>query len=106
MDHPEFAGMISMPFLWMHTVKCAPSGGLLHPWRLGIHRVSRFLMKQPANCPFEDQIFVGDQTRSNLMRIVLEKVQEARGDLHLLIGPQSGVVRNQFNEQGVLYVVD
>jgi hypothetical protein len=56
--------------------------------------------------PFEDQIFVGDQTRSNLMRIYLEKVQGAyQGAIFNFIDPmQSGIVRNQFDKNGVLYV--
>lgn len=56
--------------------------------------------------PFVDQIFVGDQTRANLMRIDLEKVQgEYQGAIFNFIDPvYSGVVRNTFGPDGSLWL--
>ena len=86
MDHPEFAGkdLNAISVDAYREMRNSPAVYFIHGETWQIHRVSRFLMKQPANSVlFEDQIFVGDQTRSNLMRIVLEKVQGAYqgGDL-------------------------
>lgn len=56
--------------------------------------------------PFENQMFVGDQTHSNLMRIALEKVQgEYQGAIFpFREGFASGILRLAFAEDGALYV--
>ncbi len=56
--------------------------------------------------PFEGQIFVGDQSRSNIMRICLEKVGgEYQGAIFNFIDPlQTGVNRLAFAKDGSLWV--
>ena len=55
--------------------------------------------------PFEGQVIIGDQTRSNLMRAALEKVDgEYQGVVFDFIDPlQCGVVRNIFGPDGSLW---
>lgn len=55
---------------------------------------------------FEDQVFVGDQTKSVLMRINLEKIRgEYQGAVFPFIGPmQSGLIRNVFGPDGSLWI--
>ena len=59
-------------------------------------------MKQPANSVLLKIRYHGGSDPIQFMRIVLEKVQGAYGGIHLIEGLQSGVVRNQFNEQRAL----
>ena len=56
--------------------------------------------------PFSDQIFVGDQTRSNLMRICLEKIGgEYQGAIFNFADPLScGVMRQVFGPDGSMWV--
>ena len=56
--------------------------------------------------PFAGQMFLGDQTKSNLIRICLEKVGgEYQGAVFQFVaGLDSGVVRNAFAPDGSLYV--
>jgi hypothetical protein len=56
--------------------------------------------------PFAGQFFIGDQTRSNLMRASLEKVGgEYQGVVFNFIHPlQSGCIRGAFAPDGSLYV--
>lgn len=56
--------------------------------------------------PFAGQIFVGDQSLSNLMRIDLEKVSgQYQGAIFNFIAPlQCGVIRNVFGPDGSLWV--
>ncbi|MEM0895973.1 MAG: hypothetical protein AAGJ79_03730 [Verrucomicrobiota bacterium] len=56
--------------------------------------------------PFDGQIFIGDQTRSNVFRAVLEKVGgEWQGSVIEFINPlQSGCIRLSFAPDGSLYV--
>lgn len=55
--------------------------------------------------PFENQIFVGDQTRSNVFRVVLEEVDgEYQGcAINFIDHLQSGVVRSRFASDGSLW---
>ena len=56
--------------------------------------------------PFKDQFFIGDQTRSNIFRVSLQKV----GDIYqgcvidFMTGFQSGVIRLKFAPDGALWV--
>ena len=56
--------------------------------------------------PFKDQFFIGDQTRSSIFRVSLQKV----GDIHqgcvfdFMTGFQSGCIRLKFDSQGALWV--
>jgi hypothetical protein len=56
--------------------------------------------------PFEDQIFLGDQTKSNEMRAWLEKVGgEYQGVVFNFVSPlQCGVIRNRFAADGSLWI--
>ena len=56
--------------------------------------------------PFEDQIFIGDQTKSNIMRAVLERVGgEYQGVVFDFADPlQCGVIRNCFASDGSLWI--
>jgi hypothetical protein len=56
--------------------------------------------------PFEDQVFIGDQTRSNMMRAVLERVGgEYQGAVFDFADPlQCGVIRNRFASDGSLWI--
>ena len=56
--------------------------------------------------PFEDQVFIGDQTKSNEMRAWLERVGgEYQGVVFDFVDPlQCGVVRNRFAADGSLWV--
>jgi hypothetical protein len=56
--------------------------------------------------PFEDQIFLGDQTKSNEMRAWLEKVGgEYQGVVFNVVSPlQCGVIRNRFAADGSLWI--
>jgi hypothetical protein len=56
--------------------------------------------------PFDGQIFVGDQTMSNLMRVSLDKVNgQYQGTVWNFIRPlECGVIRQVFDSKGRLYV--
>ncbi len=56
--------------------------------------------------PFEGQVFIGDQTKSNEMRAWLEKVGgEYQGVVFDFVDPlQCGVIRNRFAPDGSLWV--
>lgn len=56
--------------------------------------------------PFAGQIFVGDQTQSNLFRVLLEKVNgKYQGAvINFIDGFQSGNIRTSFDQQGQLWV--
>ncbi len=56
--------------------------------------------------PFSDQVFIGDQTRSNEMRAWLEKVGgEYQGVVFDFVDPlQCGVIRNRFAPDGSLWL--
>ncbi|WP_440874263.1 DUF7133 domain-containing protein [Thalassotalea sp. PLHSN55] len=56
--------------------------------------------------PFSGQIFIGDQTQSNVSRAMLEKVQgQYQGAvIEFASGLQSGNIRVNFDEQGQLWV--
>jgi len=56
--------------------------------------------------PFEGQIFIGDQTQSNVFRVMLEKVEgQYQGAVMNFIGGfQSGNIRTSFDNHGQLWV--
>jgi hypothetical protein len=56
--------------------------------------------------PFEDQVFIGDQTKSNEMRVWLERVGgEYQGVVFDFVDPlQCGVIRNRFAPDGSLWI--
>ncbi len=56
--------------------------------------------------PFTGQVFIGDQTKSNVMRVALEKIDGAyQGAIFNFVDTlQSGVIRNTFGPDGSLWV--
>lgn len=56
--------------------------------------------------PFKGQMFIGDQTQSNIFRVMLEKVKgKYQGAvINFIDGFQSGNIRVQFDQQGQLWV--
>jgi hypothetical protein len=56
--------------------------------------------------PFAGQIFVGDQTQSNIFRVLLDRVngQYQGAVINFMNGFQSGNIRNMFDQQGQLWV--
>ncbi|MCF2949385.1 PQQ-dependent sugar dehydrogenase [Paraglaciecola aquimarina] len=56
--------------------------------------------------PFENQIFIGDQTQSNVFRVMLDKVNgKYQGAvINFIDGFQSGNIRLDFDTQGQLWV--
>jgi hypothetical protein len=108
MDHPEFAGkdldkitveeydrLRTLPALWL------PHGDLSNsPGEPTVDST------QGKFGPFAGQFFIGDQTRSNLMRAYLENVGgEYQGVVFNFIHPlQSGCLRTAFGPDGSLWV--
>jgi len=56
--------------------------------------------------PFEGQIFVGDQTQSNVFRIMLEEIDGVRQGavINFIDGFQSGNIRVTFDQKGQLWI--
>lgn len=56
--------------------------------------------------PFKGQIFIGDQTQSNVFRVMLDKVngQYQGAVMNFVGGMQSGNIRTRFDSQGDLWV--
>jgi hypothetical protein len=56
--------------------------------------------------PFSGQIFVGDQTQSNLFRVLLDKVngQYQGAVINFMNGFQSGNIRAEFDSKGQLWI--
>ncbi len=109
MDHPDFQGKD------LNAISVEEYGQLRSPPAVF------FIHGDLANSPgeptfnetggkfgpwFEDQVFVGDQTKSVLMRINLEKIRgEYQGAVFPFIGPmQTGLIRNRFGPDGSLWI--
>ncbi|WAJ72431.1 DUF7133 domain-containing protein [Catenovulum adriaticum] len=56
--------------------------------------------------PFTGQIFIGDQTQSNIFRVILDKVNGSYQGavINFVGGMQSGNIRTKFDSQGQLWV--
>lgn len=108
MDHPDFQSkdlneistedyrkMWTRPAVWMPHGELANSPG-----------EPTFDNTGGQFGPFNGQIFVGDQTMSNLMRISLEKVNgHYQGAVWNFIRPlECGVIRQVFDSNGRLYI--
>ena len=108
MDHPDFQGkdLNAIPVETYDELRTPPAVFFIHGDLANSPGEPVFNETGGQFGPFEDQVFVGDQSRSNLMRIYLEKVQgEYQGAIFNFIDPmQTGIVRNQFDKNGVLYV--
>lgn len=91
----EFARMVAPPAVWFIHRELADSPGEVTFNYTG----GRF-------GPFDDQIFVGDQNRANVTRIVLEKIGgEYQGvAFEFMNGLASGCVRSVFGPDGSLWL--
>lgn len=91
----EFAQMLRPPAVWFPHRELADSPGEV----TFNHTGGRF-------GPFENQIFVGDQNRANVARIVLEKIGgKYQGvALEFMNGLASGSVRSVFGPDGSLWL--
>lgn len=56
--------------------------------------------------PFEGQIFIGDQTQSNVFRVILDEVNDVYQGavINFIDGFQSGNIRTEFDNKGQLWV--
>jgi hypothetical protein len=108
MDHPDFQGqdLNAIAVDTYRQLRTPPAVFFIHGDLANSPGEPVFNETGGQFGPFENQVFVGDQTRSNLMRVYLEKVQGTyQGAIFNFIDPmQSGIVRNQFDKHGVLYV--
>jgi glucose/arabinose dehydrogenase len=91
----EFQKVRTMPVVWIPYGELAQSPG-----------EPTFDYTGGKFGPFDGQIFVGDQTKSNIMRINLEKVDGAyQGAVFNFVEVlQSGVIRNAFAPDGSLWI--
>lgn len=91
----EFEAMSEKPVVWIPHVEVANSPG--NPtWNTTKGKFG----------PFEGQIFIGDQTQSNIFRVILDKVNgHYQGAvINFMNRFQSGNVRTVFDNQGQLWV--
>lgn len=91
----DFAVMAETPVVWFPHQEVANSPG--NPvWD----------MSDGAFGPFAGQAFVGDQTQSNVVRIILEEVagQQQGAVIPFADGFQSGNIRLAFDPEGALWV--
>ena len=107
-DHPDYAGVD------LNTVPVAKYGQLRKPAAVNFPHGD--LANSPGEPvvddtggrfgPFGGQLFVGDQTRSNVFRVVLDKVQgQYQGcAINFIDHLQSGIVRSRFAADGSLWV--
>lgn len=107
-DHPNFAGknlnrisaeeydhLRTRPAVWLpHQELCSSPGEPVFDETGGKFG------------PFKDQVFIGDQTKSNVMRASLERVGgEYQGVVFDFVDPlQCGVIRSRFAPDGSLWV--
>lgn len=108
MDHPEFTGkdLNAIPVEEYEKMRHPPAVFFIHGDLANSPGEPVFNETGGKFGPFENQVFVGDQTKSVLMRIFLEKVNgEYQGCVFPFIGPmQSGIVRNRFGPDGSLWI--
>jgi len=95
MSFDELGAMAEKPVVWIPHVEVANSPGNPEWDQTG-----------GLFGPFEGQIFIGDQTQSNVFRVILEKVDgEYQGAvLNFVGGFQSGNIRTSFDQHGQLWV--
>ncbi|MDO6536641.1 DUF7133 domain-containing protein [Alteromonas stellipolaris] len=95
MSVETFAQMSEKPVVWIPHVEVANSPG--NPeWDTTEGKFG----------PFKGQIFIGDQTQSNLFRVLLEKVngQYQGAVINFMNKFQSGNIRTEFDVNGQLWV--
>ncbi len=108
MDHPDFKGkdLNSIPVEDYEKLRTPPAVLLPHGDLSNSPGEPTPDSTSGKFGPFAGQMFIGDQTRSNLMRVALEKVGgEFQGAVFNFIHPlQSGCIRTAFAPDGSLYV--
>lgn len=95
MSLDSLAAMSEKPVVWIPHVEVANSPG--NPeWDTSKGKFG----------PFTDQIFVGDQTQSNIFRVILDKVNGVYQGavINFMNNFQSGNIRLEFDNQGQLWV--
>lgn len=95
MKDEEFEKMRTLPVVWIPQEEIANSPG--NPeWNATKGKFG----------PFENQFFVGDQTRSNIFRVSLQKVEGRYQGcvIDFMSGFQCGNIRLKFDQQGALWV--
>lgn len=107
-DHPDYAGVD------LDTISIEKYGQLREPAAVNFPHGD--LANSPGEPvvddtggrfgPFAGQMFVGDQTRSNVFRVVLDKVQgQYQGcAINFIDHLQTGIVRSRFAADGSLWV--
>ena len=107
-DHPDFAGrdLNAIPVAEYDRLRTPPAVWIPQGQLANSPSQPVFDYTNGKFGPFADQIFVGDQTRSNLMRIFLEKIGgESQGVVFNFMDPlQTGVNRLEFAPDGSLWV--
>ncbi|WP_017446919.1 DUF7133 domain-containing protein [Gayadomonas joobiniege] len=91
----DFAKFSEKPVVWIPHIEVANSPG--NPeWDTSGGKFG----------PFEGQIFIGDQTQSNVFRVILDKVKgEYQGAvINFVGGMQSGNIRTHIDNKGQLWV--
>jgi hypothetical protein len=91
----KLASMSEKPVVWIPHIEVASSPG--NPeWDTTAGKFG----------PFKDQIFIGDQTQSNVFRVILDKVNGVYQGavLNFMNGFQSGNIRTSFDNKGQLWV--
>ena len=109
MDHPEFQGrdLNELSIGDYEQRRHPPAVYFIHGDLANAPGEPRFNETGGKFGPwFEDQVFVGDQSKSMMMRIHLEKIRgEYQGVIFPFVGPmQAGIIRNIFDDQGTLWV--
>lgn len=108
MDHPDFQGqdLNAIPVERYDALRTRPAVFLPHGELASSPGEPRIDDTKGKFGPFGGQFFVGDQTRSNVLRTYLEKVGgEYQGVAFNFIDPlQSGCLREVFGPDGSLWV--
>lgn len=95
LDDSDFDAMREKPAVWFPHIEVANSPG--NPeWDVSNGKFG----------PFKGQIFIGDQTQSNVFRVLLEKVngKYQGAAINFINGFQSGNIRTAFDGKGQLWV--
>ncbi len=95
MEDEAFDAMRTLPVVWIPQAELANSPG--NPeWNATKGKFG----------PFDDQFFIGDQTRSNVFRATLQKVGGRYQGcvIDFLSGFQSGAIRLKFDQKGALWI--
>ncbi|MDA7915835.1 PQQ-dependent sugar dehydrogenase [Verrucomicrobia bacterium] len=108
MDHPDFAGkdLNKIPVEEYKKLRHPPAVFFPHGDLANSPGEPVFNETGGKFGPFDGQIFVGDSTKSVLMRVNLEKIKgEYQGAVFPFIRPmQCGIIRNVFGPDGSLWL--